>query len=91
MRLEMLLGRPVVATNGRKIGRIEEVRAEVRGGSAVVGALCIGPHALLERLSAPVTSRWGRRTGHVARIDQIDLSDPLRPRLLVPVAQLDRL
>ena len=91
IRLEMLLGRRVLAGNGRSIGRIEEVRAAPRGQGAVVTEVCIGPAALLERLSTHVTSLFGRRRGYVAAPDQLDLSDPLHPRLRVSVEALSRL
>jgi hypothetical protein len=91
MRLELLIGRRVVAANGRSVGRIEEVRAEERGRSAVAIAVCIGPGALLERLSSPIRASFGRRRGLVSRMDQIDLRDPSRPRLLVPVSELEPL
>ena len=81
----------IARTNGKSIGRVEEVRAVERGQAAVVSGVCIGPRALLERLSAPVMSLVGRQSGYLARMDQIDLSDPLRPRLLVPVSELESL
>ena len=90
MRLELLVGRRVLDTNGKAVGRVEEVRAEA-GRDAVVTAVCIGPDALLERLSVPVTRLFGHQSGYVARIDQIDLSDPLQPVLRVPVSELEPL
>jgi hypothetical protein len=91
VRVELLVGRRVVGTNGKAVGRIEELRAEERDHDAVVTAVCIGPDALLERLSLPVTRLFGSGGGYVARIDQIDLSDPHRPTLRVPVAELEPL
>jgi sporulation protein YlmC with PRC-barrel domain len=91
VRLELLIGRPVVATNGRTIGRVEEMRAETRGEDVVVSGVLIGPQALLERLSMPVRELFGRRTGYVARPDQIDLGDPHHPRLRVQVEELEKL
>ena len=91
MRAELLVGRRVLAPDGKSAGRIQELRAGERGRDAVVTAVCIGPDALLERLSLPVARLFGRGGGYVARMDQIDLSDPLRPRLLVPVSDLETL
>jgi hypothetical protein len=91
MHLELLIGRQVLAMNGRSIGRIEELRAEDRGHGPAVSVVCIGPAALLERLSAPVALLIGRRQGYLARVNQIDFSDPKRPRLRVSVSELDRL
>jgi len=85
-----LLGRPVVAMNGRRVGRLEELRVDPSHDSFDVLAFVIGPQGLLERLSIP--SRWfGRRAAPiVARWDQIDISDPTRPKLTCPVDELER-
>jgi hypothetical protein len=91
LRLEMLLGRRVLAANGHPVGRIEEVRAEARGTGAVVTGFLIGPEAMLERLSTPVLRLFGRGGGYVARPEQLDLADPLRPRLRVAVDALEPL
>jgi sporulation protein YlmC with PRC-barrel domain len=91
MRLELLVGRRVVGTNGRIVGRVEELRFEERERSAVVTGVCVGPQALLERLSAPVMELWGRKRGYLSRLDQIDLTDPQKPRLRVPVSELEPL
>ena len=88
VHLELLLGRRVLAANGRSVGRLEEVRAERRGGGCVITECLIGPSALLERLAAPWLSFRQTRRGFVARWDQIDLSDVEHPRLLCPVEEL---
>ena len=49
IRLELLLGTPVVSRNGVRIGRIEEVEA---GPGERVTEFLVGRDALLERLSA---------------------------------------
>jgi sporulation protein YlmC with PRC-barrel domain len=87
LRVEMLLGRPVIAANGHSVGRVEDIRAEVRGQGAVVTEVLIGPAAALERLSAHVTQLFGKRKGYVARPEQLDLSDPQHPRLRVSVEE----
>lgn len=91
LRVEMLLGRHVVAANGRVVGRIEEIRAEPRGTGAVVTAFLIGPEAALERLSVPVLRLFGRGGGYLARPEQLDLTDPDHPRLRVAVDALEPL
>jgi hypothetical protein len=89
VHLELLLGRPVLAANGRSIGRIEEVRAEKHGTGYVVSEYHIGPAALLERLSLTLRLPWAAR-GYVASWDQLDVSDAERIRLTCDVAQLRR-
>ena len=89
VRLDRLLGREVLAGNHRPIGRLEEFRAEVRDGECVITEYVIGPAALLERLDLNVRLLvTPRQHDYVARWDQLDISDELRPRLTCPVAEL---
>jgi len=96
---ELLLGRQVVALDGKAVGRIEEIIAEPKGNLLAVSEYHIGSYALMERLSA---SRFGRalmdfftagKVGQGYRIpwNRLDLSDPERPKLLCPVDQLAKL
>jgi len=97
IHLDLLLGRPVLARNGRPIGRIEEFRAERRGHELVVTEYHVGPEALLERLSASglsFMSLFGirsRRRGRRIPSDKLDLSNPKKPRLTCSVEELPRL
>jgi hypothetical protein len=92
VRLDRLLGRPVLAANDQRVGRLEEFRTEVRGTECVVTEYVIGVAGVLERLGLGVKLLVGRpRGGYVARWDQIDISDPEHPRLLCPVEELDKL
>ena len=92
IRLESLLGREVLAANNRRVGRLEELRAQVRDGVCEITEVVIGVAGLAERLGLGVKVLLGRqRSGHVARWDQIDLSDPTRPRLTCPVEDLEPL
>jgi hypothetical protein len=89
LRIEHLLSRPVLAVNGKRIGRLEEVRVETRGNVCVVTEYVIGVAGLLERLGLGVRLLFGfRRLGYVAAWNQLDLSDPLHPRLTCPVEEL---
>jgi hypothetical protein len=89
VRLDGLLGREVVAGNHRTIGRVEEFRAEVRGGVCEITEVVIGVAGLYERLGLGVMMLFGKgRGGYVARWDQIDVSDPDRPRLTCPLDEL---
>jgi hypothetical protein len=87
--LDALLSRTVLAGNNRPVGRIEEFHAEQRGDYFDVVAVVIGSAGLLERLNVGVRALFGRsRVGKVARWDQIDISDPTRPRLTCSVEDL---
>ena len=87
VHLELLLGKPVLAQDGRRVGRIEEVRA---GEQQEITEFLIGEGALLERLSAIGLFRW-KKKGYRVRWDQIDWSNMDRPRLTCPVSDLARL
>jgi hypothetical protein len=92
LRLDRLLGREVLTANNRRVGRLEEFRAERRGRDLVIVGYVIGAAGLLERLGVGVRLLLGnRRRGYLARWDQLDLSSPDRPRLSCPVGELTRL
>ena len=89
VRLDLLVGREVLAGNNRRVGRLEEFRAEVRDGTCVVTEMVIGVAGLLERLGLGAKMILGKKGGgYVARWDQIDLRDPVHPRLTCSVADL---
>jgi len=90
LRLDRLIGRMVRTANHRRLGRIEEIRAERRASDWVVVEYVLGRAGLLERLGLGARLLFGRRraAGYVARWDQVDVSDPMRPRLLCSVDQL---
>jgi hypothetical protein len=92
LRIDRLLGRQVLAANGRPAGRLEEFRAERRDGSYVIVEYIIGAAGLAERLGGVARGLFGlRSTGYVARWDQIDFSNVETPRLTCPVDELRRL
>lgn len=99
IHLELLLGKQVFALNGQSIGRLEEVRAELSArGSCFVTEFLVGSYAFLERLSAwrmgraiMRTLHLRRKEGYRVRWEQLDLSDPRRPRLMCEVDDLVRL
>jgi hypothetical protein len=91
LRVELLLGRKVRDVSGRVVGRLEEFRARRNGEAWEVTEFDLGPTALLERLAVRHFSAFvpGRRpAGYRASWDQIDLSDPIHPRLTVAIEQL---
>ena len=90
IRLDRLVGREVRTANNRRLGRLEEFRAERRGADWIVTEYVIGASGLAERLGLGVRLILGmnRLGGYVARWDQMDLSNPDRPRISCPVADL---
>lgn len=92
LRIDRLLGRQVLAANGRPAGRLEEFRAEMRDGRCVITGYVIGAAGLLERLGVGARSLFGLPSrGHVARWDQIDFTNIDRPRLTCPLGELEKL
>jgi hypothetical protein len=91
-RLDRLVGREVYSANDRRVGRLEEFRAERRGSSWVITEYVIGAAGLMERLGLGVRLVLGitQATGYVAQWDQLDLSNPDRPTLTCPVQSLQR-
>ena len=92
LNLDRLIGRKILTGNNRPLGRLEECRAERRGDAWVITEWVIGSAGLLERLGFGVRMILGRRTGggFVARWDQLDISDPERPRLTCSMEELKR-
>ncbi len=96
LHAELLLGRRVFALNGRAIGRIEEISVVEQQGRVFITEYLVGAYALLERLSALSIGRAMLRSlgarvtrdGYRVGWDQMDLSNPDRPRLSCPVDQL---
>ena len=93
LRVELLVGRRVYDADRRVVGRLEEFRATREGDAWVVAEFDIGRAALLERLAIRHLGwlQGGKPAGYRARCDQIDLSDPDRPRLTVPIEELKTL
>jgi hypothetical protein len=93
LRLDRLLGRGVLTANNRRLGRLEEFRAERRGSDWVINEYVIGAAGMLERLGLGVRLILGLEGGggYIARWDQLDLSNPDKPRLTCPVESLRRL
>lgn len=92
LQLDELVGRKVRAAGNRCIGRIEEFRADYANGHCKITEYVIGEAGLFERLGLGVRLLLGRqRDGYLVRWDQLDLSDPERPRLTCSVGELRRL
>jgi sporulation protein YlmC with PRC-barrel domain len=99
VQIQSLLNRRVIALNGRRIGRLEEIRIEQRGEEYVVSEYLVGTFAFFERLAAwsigravlQVLRLTRKDGGYRVRWDQLDISDPTRPKLLCTVDNLARL
>jgi sporulation protein YlmC with PRC-barrel domain len=89
VRLEDLLGSRVMASNGRRVGHVEEVRVEHHDGEYQVMEYLLGTGALLERWSV-IQGLFGSRKKLVVRWNQMDISDPHRPRLTCPLDEIER-
>ena len=90
--LDQLLGRTVLAGNNRPIGRLEEFHSEQRGDDFHIVEFVIGSAGLMERLNVGMKALFGvGRGGKRARWDQIDISDPERPRLTCSIDELKEL
>ena len=94
--VEHLLGRRVVDVDGQRIGRLEEMLAEVVDGETVVTEFHVGGAAVVERLAAFITQlpffRYipFARTGYCVRWEDFDLSNPRALRLTLRRAELKR-
>lgn len=90
VHVERLIGTRVRDPEGRPVGRIEEIKAEVcDGGECRVTEFQLGSRALWKRLditsfALAILAVFGADkypATHRVPWDQMDLSDPARPRL----------
>jgi hypothetical protein len=98
--LHHLLGRTVRDRDGRKVGRIEELRAEIdlheQGNDYVVTEFHVGSFGAIESLAgAHFARQLLRRLGRLVPYDhhcipwqRLDLTDPNHPKALDTVEQL---
>lgn len=91
IRIEEILGRELLGGNNQRVGRIEEFRVQRAGNRWAVRHVVIGLAGLLERMNVAARLVVGAKTGRarLARWDQIDFSNPSKPRLLVSVKELE--
>lgn len=91
VNVELLVGTQVHDLDGKKVGRIQELRADSRGDNCVVESYLIGASALIERLSAWTLVRPIGRALHARKVyslyevpwQEMDLSDPKKPKLRI--------
>ena len=100
IRLSDLVGRKVCDVDGRSIGRIEEMRAEIElhehGNDYVVVEFHVGAYGALEALAGGRFARQClRRMGRLVHYQRhrvpwkvMDLADPSNPRILCRASEL---
>ena len=88
--LQLLIGKQVRDSDEVRVGRIFSVQAELEGDECIVREFHLGGAALLERLGISFLQTIGGSPKEPLRVpwDQLDLSDPERPRLRCRVAEL---
>jgi hypothetical protein len=92
VKIDRLLGRHVIAPDGRRVGRIEELRAHREGQGWAVTGFVIGAAGLWERLGLGARLVIGRGPrGRVAKWDQVLFEDDGPIRLTCDVSQLQTL
>ena len=98
LQLRKMLGAKVFDSEGEHIGRLEEIEAERGDESCAVVSYIVEHRGLLDRISTwSLTSSMRKKLSRKAssqpyRIgwDQMDLTDPHRPRTVVPKELLER-
>lgn len=96
--LDELLGRKVYDIHGKCAGRIEEALASTRG-ECTIDEFHLGRVGLFERLSIAhfanhllrVVGATGNGASHRVPCDQLDLTDPRRPRLRCAASELKKI
>jgi hypothetical protein len=92
IRLDRVVGREVHTANNRRLGRVEEFRAERRGNAWFITEYVVGTAGLFERLGLGVRLILGLKSGggYVVRWNQLDLSNPAHPRLTCSIDDVRR-
>lgn len=90
LHVELLSGRKIVDRNGKKVGRIEEILAEYRGGrELIVHEVHVGRRGFAERFSLGLFgARIRDKSPAKLRWEDLDFTDPERPRLKVSIEEL---
>jgi sporulation protein YlmC with PRC-barrel domain len=93
--LQHLIGKRVFDSDGKPVGRIEEVVAEASGTELLVKEYHVGAFALIERLSAGEIGRTilrllgaVRGQGLAVPWDRMDLSSMKRPQITCRIEEL---
>ncbi len=93
VHVELLLGKRVRDANDKVVGRIQSIRATWKGNACVVDEYHLGTAALMEKLGISAKRLIGARNREPVRVpwDQLDLSDPERPRLKCTIDALKKM
>ena len=93
VHVELLFGKRVRDTNDRVVGHIESIRATWKGNACVVDEYHLGTAALMEKLGISLGNLIGVGYRDPLRVpwDQLDLSDPERPRLKCTLDELKKM
>jgi sporulation protein YlmC with PRC-barrel domain len=78
MRLSDLMRRRVVTESGKRLGRIHDVRGELRGSRLVVTGLVVGPRGWLEHLGLHFRNGAGGGRKHRGSVDAVAWRDVVR-------------
>ena len=95
--VELLLGKRVVDSEGKNLGRIHEIDAERNEDSCVVDTYYVGGPAIIVRIARwavpnSLSSKLESKLFRPFRVpwDEMDLSDPRHPRTTVKKSELER-
>lgn len=98
VHLREMLGVKVTDSEGRHIGRLEEIEVDRGKEFCRVNSYIVEHRGLLDRVSswaltASIQAKLEKRGARPYRVawDQMDLTDPQNPRTLVPCELLERL
>jgi hypothetical protein len=92
VHVELLFGKRVRDANDKVAGHIESIRATWKGNACTVDEYHLGTGALMERLGLTAGALIGAGSRDPLRVpwDQLDLSDPERPRLKCTLEELKK-
>lgn len=95
LQLKTILGARVVDSEGHHIGRLEEIIADRGDEACEINSYIVEHRGIFDRMStwaltSSLRSRMSKKQPYRVGWNQMDLSDPHRPRTLVPKELLER-
>jgi len=83
IRLELLFGRTLRDSEGKRVGRIKEIVAERTASDCQLRAVCVAPRRILDMLRTVTSALGAHHEPSYHRVDWrlIDASDPRHPRV----------
>ncbi len=79
VHIQDIVGRRVRDGNGKVLGRLHAIRAEVQGDECIVTEYHLGPAAVFERLGIKMSALFGvpfAREPVILAWNELDLTDP---------------